>query len=82
MARFIDTLKIFALLNSPIHYIFCRRKIVELCDIFLQGYGNGVDINHLNTARKLHQMEHVCMKQDKGQVINASILKILYKIKV
>jgi len=79
-ARFIDTMKIFSFISSPFKYVLYRRRIACLIDIFIRSYGENISLAHINTARKIHQKEHIIMKKKKGQIPKMLLLKLLYGI--
>lgn len=78
LARFIDTTKSSTFINSPLYYLLNRRKIKFLFKEFIRNYKEEVDERLLNNARKIHQLEHVYMKRERGQFLNSIILKIIY----
>jgi len=80
LARFIDTIKVFTFVKSPLYYIVNRKKINRVLRYFIKGYGEKIEIKLLNNARKMHQEEHIYMKREKGEIINSIILKFIYKI--
>ena len=82
IARFIDTLRIFSFKKSPLKYLLKRKKISNLVESFIQGYGKDISLKYLDVARRIHQKEHVEMKYKRGQMLEMFILKALYKLKV
>ncbi len=81
LARFIDSLKVFTFFKSPMFYFLNRKRINRFIECFTKGYSESkIDIKLLNDARKIHQMEHIFMKKDKGHNMKAFILEIFYSV--
>ena len=79
IARFIDSLEVSTLFKSPLFYFLNRRRLNRFTECFMKGYSEStIDNGLLNDARKMHQIEHVFMKQDKGQSMKAILLKMFY----
>jgi len=79
IARFIDSLEVSTLFKSPLFYFLNRRRLNRFTECFMKGYSEStIDNGLLNDARKMHQIEHVFMKKDKGQSMKAILLKMFY----
>lgn len=77
LARFIDTLKVFTILEHPMFAIRRWPLIKKAAERFIEGYGKPMDQTLLQSMQSLHRKEHVSEKYRKG-LLKAMTLKLLY----
>ncbi len=77
LIRFIDTAKVFALINAPARYMFDARKINATLEVFLQGYSGNIDRTLLKKMAEVRRKEHIQMKLN-YRWLDAAVLKIIY----
>lgn len=79
LSRFIDTTKVFCLINNPLSIFTGYHNTKKAIKAFLSGYGEDVNRDLLKKMQFIHRKDHIRFKKETN-LFRGLILEILYKI--